>query len=346
MKLYMPSYCKNFKCIADKCSDNCCIGWEIDIDSDTLAFYGSIPGEFGKKLKENISNDGTAHFILSEAERCPFLNKSNLCEIITNLGEEHLCQICCDHPRYFNWYEDFMEGGIGLCCEEGARLIIECDAFETYTTERFDAPGEKYDKDTMDFLKAARQKLIALFSDENITICDAVFKSLQYAKGLETELYTTDDAQITSDVDEVCTELFTLLMSLEAISESWCELSKKLFEKRFELGDSLIHFSSNGLISQHLKNIAVYFIWRYFLPSIYTGEVYGSIFLMCVSILGIAAAMKLHIISHGELTKETVIKIAKDFSKQIEYSEDNLSLIFDAAYENEKLSLLNILQLL
>ena len=39
MKLYAPAYYKNFKCIADKCEHSCCVGWEIDIDKETLDKY-------------------------------------------------------------------------------------------------------------------------------------------------------------------------------------------------------------------------------------------------------------------------------------------------------------------
>ena len=42
MKLYAPSYYKKFKCIADKCEHSCCIGWEIDIDEETLEKYEKL----------------------------------------------------------------------------------------------------------------------------------------------------------------------------------------------------------------------------------------------------------------------------------------------------------------
>lgn len=43
MKLRVPDYYDEFQCIADKCSDNCCIGgWEIDIDEDTYERYQQI----------------------------------------------------------------------------------------------------------------------------------------------------------------------------------------------------------------------------------------------------------------------------------------------------------------
>ena len=57
MKLYVPDYYGKFKCIAEKCKHNCCIGWEIDIDSQSLEKYKSIGGTLGKRFAENICTD-------------------------------------------------------------------------------------------------------------------------------------------------------------------------------------------------------------------------------------------------------------------------------------------------
>ena len=101
MLLRMPGYCEKFRCIADRCIDSCCVGWEIDVDSRTAAYYESVSGDFGERLRKNIS-DGC--FVLDRDERCPFLNERGLCDIIIELGEDKLCQICSDHPRYFEWF--------------------------------------------------------------------------------------------------------------------------------------------------------------------------------------------------------------------------------------------------
>ena len=80
MNLVMPDYFEQFNCIADRCKHNCCIGWEIDIDDDTLEKYACVSGELGHRLKTNISLDENAHFVLSN-ERCPFLNECGLCDM-------------------------------------------------------------------------------------------------------------------------------------------------------------------------------------------------------------------------------------------------------------------------
>lgn len=134
-----PSFFSAFACIASRCRDNCCIGWEIDIDEETDRFYRKTKGEFGKQLHKGISREGQPHFKL-QGEACYFLNSDHLCEIYRNLGEEHLCGICREHPRFYEWYEDIpglpdrTEAGLGLCCEEAARLLFSEEqplAFET-----------------------------------------------------------------------------------------------------------------------------------------------------------------------------------------------------------------------
>ncbi len=124
MNVYVPEYYSRFRCIASKCRNTCCAGWEIDIDPESLSRYQRMTGEFGSRVKRSISLDGTPHFILSNHERCPLLNQNNLCDLILNEGEDALCQICRDHPRFRNYFSSRVEMGLGLVCGEAARLIL------------------------------------------------------------------------------------------------------------------------------------------------------------------------------------------------------------------------------
>ena len=116
MKIIVPDYYQDFRCIADKCRHSCCIGWEIDVDEDSLARFEALPD-----IAPHIE-DG--HIRLLENERCPFLNSDGLCDMIILHGEDTLCGICRDHPRFRNFWADRIEMGLGLVCEEACRIIL------------------------------------------------------------------------------------------------------------------------------------------------------------------------------------------------------------------------------
>ena len=132
MKLYAPAYYKNFTCIADKCEHSCCIGWEIDIDAATLNKYGGLNDGYGAVIKDSISYDGDPHFKLCENDSCPHLNENGLCRIILGVGEDHLCTICREHPRFYN-FTSVAEVGLGMSCREAARVILSSPLY--YITE-------------------------------------------------------------------------------------------------------------------------------------------------------------------------------------------------------------------
>ncbi len=126
--LIKPAFYDSFCCIADKCTDTCCAKWEIDLDDETVERYGSIGGADGDWLRSKISDaeDGTK-VLCREGERCPFLRDDNLCEMILRLGEDSLCHICREHPRFYSGSENITEAGVGLCCEEAVRLWLTSD---------------------------------------------------------------------------------------------------------------------------------------------------------------------------------------------------------------------------
>lgn len=154
-----------FVCIADRCKHTCCAGWEIDIDDETLELYNNLPGEFGDKIRASIEDN---HFVLTEEERCPFLNKQNLCDIILKLGEDYLCDICNEHPRFYikNEFGEY-ECGYGLSCEEAARLTLfsserKCDEDDSEGHKCENAENRDY-REIIDSIKAvAVEKILEL----------------------------------------------------------------------------------------------------------------------------------------------------------------------------------------
>ena len=122
MVFRVPSYYKNFRCIADKCPDNCCRGWEIDIDEDTLDYYKDLKGPMAEKIRTSISEDGS--FVLNEEGWCPLLNEKGLCEVCLTLGEDSLSEVCTEYPRFTTEYPKTREKVLCLSCGEVGRIVF------------------------------------------------------------------------------------------------------------------------------------------------------------------------------------------------------------------------------
>lgn len=326
MLFYYPEYYRKFRCIAGACSDSCCIGWEIDIDPDTESFYRSIKGKFGKRLNERIA-DGS--FILAENERCPFLSGEGLCDIYTELGEEHLCQICTDHPRFYEWFGDVKEGGIGLCCEAAADIILSED-HRLACEEVPDEGCEEYDPELFRLLYEAREAIIAHLQNDDLT--EAVNGVLSFAEKLQFNIDNGEYLQPEwgsgivperADIRGIL-KYFTVL---EPINDKWIPY----------LRDCISRSSENIAIDRehlpYIRRIAVYFIYRYFLKGAFDGEILSRVKLAVLSSWTIAWLWQLEKQKTGKCAHEDRVRIAKDYSKEIEYCEENIEALSDSFYE-------------
>ncbi len=342
----VPSYYKDFRCIADKCKDNCCIGWEIDIDDSTAETYRSTAGAFGERLRSCIQFGAPSCFILGKQERCPFLNANNLCDIITELGENALCQICTDHPRFYEWFGEIKEGGIGMCCEEAARIILSQDVpFSVTETEIPAEDCEECDAALLGCLQTAREQIFAMLHDESRPLSERFCAVLDFSAHLQE---CTDNGILDIPESSPCISpkeadlagILRFLQTLEPIDAQWHTTLKHVCEHLAELSERRMEFlEKNPQIQNYLRNIAVYFIWRYFLKGTFDGEFFSRAVLAVSSayIIGVLCADKW--LSSGILSTENCAETAKSYSKEIEYSEENLNAMLDAAYELPAMSI-------
>lgn len=125
-KIGIPKCYKDFHCIAEKCTDSCCAGWQVDVDEASWEYYKTVQGEFGGYLHSVMVEvpEAEGQFRLREDGRCPFLNDTGLCDLFSNLGEHRLCKTCTNYPRYMEEYGTLREVGIAFSCPEAARLML------------------------------------------------------------------------------------------------------------------------------------------------------------------------------------------------------------------------------
>ncbi len=355
MILKLPEYYRKFTCTADKCSDNCCIGWEIDIDDTTACYYenvaeyGNAPAEFNVKLRNNISDTVPKSFVLGNNERCPFLNEHNLCEIILTLGEDKLCNICTEHPRYYEWFGNVKEGGIGLCCEEAARIILSAEnPSAVYETTIPDEENDFSETPVYNCLLEVREKILAYLENENLPLNEKIRDIIDYAESVQCSIdndnYSVPEIVSSAEYGEHRFDsILDFLSTLEPIDEKWLPYLEKItgmYEQACNKKDEFLQ--NNPQTEQYLRNIAVYFIWRYFMKGTFDGEILSRVKLMAVSTATIGYMYLCKWIEQGSLDSENCAQLAKNYSKEIEYSEENLEAMLDAAYELEAMTSHNL----
>ncbi|MGX8703674.1 MAG: flagellin lysine-N-methylase [bacterium] len=129
MILRIPDYFEDFQCLGEACPDSCCIGWALEIDEATYDYYKSVPGAFGKRLRDNIAEaeddwEIARTFCLKVDGRCPFLDKRNLCEIVRELGPAALSEVCTEYPRRTFCFGPYLTKSLTLSCPEVARMLL------------------------------------------------------------------------------------------------------------------------------------------------------------------------------------------------------------------------------
>lgn len=355
MKLRVPKYYKEFKCIADKCKNSCCsAGWEIDIDDKTAEIYKNVDGAFGDKLKENIEFKKPSHFVLNKNGTCPFFNKCGLCDIYINLGEDKLCQICTDHPRFYEWFDGVKEAGIGLCCEEAARIILSQDRkFGTCEIGIADEECDEYDDDVYEYLLSCRNKVINYLDDDTIDLEKKLKNVLWFGYMTQVDLDSglLDDEEIVS-VDEIgegncIADIIDFLCGLEPNDNQWIPYLKHCLSVYKKADDKMVEFENeHPEVSCYIKNIAIYFVWRYFLKGVYDCDVVCKLKLMYVSCFVIRWLMYCYWLENGTVELCDCVEIVKRFSEEIEYSDENLERFWDGCYELDLFSVENLIDLI
>lgn len=303
MKLFAPKYYRDFSCIADRCKHSCCLGWEIDIDSETMERYSLLDGEngYGKEILRSIDTEDTPHFRLCENERCPHLDERGLCRIITELGEDCLCEICREHPRFYNDSANGKEAGLGMACEEACRIILESDEYRM-----IEEIGE---------------------------LCgDSLVPSLDTTAERE-KIYEQLACDLLSHKEKLAC-IYSMYMISPSIIEDgkWHEIISSLEYMDEAHRELFMKYSSDTDTPRELEAAAeralAYFVYRHCTEADDMDEYRASLgfCLFCERLF--VSVLK----SDSKLTGERIIHAARIISEELEYSEDNTERIKNALY--------------
>lgn len=291
MKVYFPSYYNKFKCIAKRCQNSCCVGWEITVDQKTLQKYEQSGRE---DILRHIS---CGSIELCDGSRCPFLTERGLCRIISELGEEFTSVICREHPRFYHKIGERIEGGIGASCEEAARIILSSDGYDRFVAldkQDVNAPDET-ELDTL----TERGEIYRILSDKAVPYRERVSK-IRERYALAEILHTPSEWG----------EIFS---QLELLDESHREI--------ISVGKTVLNEEYSDCFERFLS----YLIYRHASVASSRDNLRARIAfcLLLTEMLENSMAQK-------ELSEDGAAELVRIISEEIEYSEDNTAaLVFE-----------------
>lgn len=330
MRIYYPDYYHSFRCIAGQCPDSCCKEWAVDVDADAAAYYRTLPGDLGDRLREVLrdTEDGTVMAI--DNNRCPMWRQDGLCRIQVELGHDALCKTCREFPRLRHDYGDFVELGLELSCPEAACLILTSGQAQILTTEHPGGEAPEYDREVMSVLKESRVQMLAFLNGTQYSLPEELAILLLHSHSIQAQLdggagEAFDPKTCLAEAhryakDGDISAVFSFFQELEILTDEW--------KNRLNAKPQTIQWS------QTLRALAQYMIGRYWLQAVSDYDLVCRVKLTVVACLLVGAM-------GGD-----VIQTAQLFSKEIENDPDNIEAILDGAYTALSLTDTNLLSLL
>ena len=360
-----PQYYDNFTCIADRCPDTCCAGWQIVIDDISLENYGKISGTFGERLQKSI--DWKEGIFRQNQRRCAFLNQENLCDLYRELGADRLCDTCRMYPRHVEEYEDLREFSLSLSCPVAAEMILGCKEQVRFLEEEDDVEEqeeeyEDFDIILFDWLEEAREVLLEVIQDRSLPVSARMLVLLNVSflsqKALDQGILLEMDLR--AEVEKAVSEsrktsvqkqgekvfqnkilLLKDLQKLEVLREEWTELLHRLEKNLYARGvedyealreeflESVQETSSQKKQWEiYEEQLLVFFVYTYFCGAVYDDMIYTKAVLAVFSVLWIEELWMERWLSKGQkLEFQDMVQVAYTYAREIEHSDENLNLL-------------------
>ena len=361
MLYVVPDYYKEFKCIADKCEDTCCAGWQIVIDEKSLAKYKKIRGDFRGKMFKSVNwMNGT--FRQDKEKRCAFLNENNLCDLYINQGEDSLCKTCKMYPRHVEEFEGLREITLSVSCPEVAKILMDRETPVKFLSCEKEGEEEYEDFDPFLFsiLEDARTEMIKILQNRELPIrirtllvlgmahdmqvkinkqemfsCMDVIESYQTERAVQRVTSYLKDEDTKEMMLEVAEQLLGKLYELELLREDWdlvlaeTETVLHSAEEYEDICESFTKWKEEHFkLDIHLEQLLVYFLFTYFPGAVYDGEVFAKaqMAVFCTWMIH-EIWMARWLVNGKELSKEEMTELLYRFSREVEHSDENLKRV-------------------
>lgn len=381
MKIRVPDYFNDFKCIASECEDTCCAGWGIVIDEESYNHYMKVQGEFGERLRSEIVTEGSENIFVLKGDDCPFLTENKMCDIYNNLGEDSLCYTCRQYPRVMEEFGSLREICLSLSCPEACRIILRSDKKVAFNLTENDEEVTSYnDINAMLYLNLmqCRSIVFKILQDRSIELNKRISIVLKFTSEVQEKIDLNNIQGIKSVIEKYSD--FAIIEDVVKDLENYKDkenIKYNNINKIFKVFKELKHINPNdplGLedalryfwqseddkeiyLEKHkefdeyfkdkiykFENILVYFVFRYFMKAVFDYDVSAKIKTAIVSYIMIKELYVVRWIEEGgKLSEKDLVDIAHTYSKDVEHLEENIETLAEIFETNEVFNIDNMI---
>ena len=312
-----PNYADRFVCLASRCPDTCCAGWEIVIDPATQARYRALPYSWGERLRRAMTVDEDGDVIFKPHQRrCPFLNARNLCDIRLALGRDLTSEICREHPRFTEEYDGFTEYSLSLSCPAVCELVFSQPADAAYPPITANSPDE-----VLNILVQSRNRFFERFR-ENGSAAENGNELFRLSFNAQRQIAAEIDAPVWTEIalpqqDDIERFCDALRSDCEILTDAWRALLTKKTD-RVSL-EELLSFADAHRLT--VNRALAYFVYRYFLKSVNHLDCRAT-----ASFIWLSTLVPCLLARQCSTPPEEVYRL---FSKEIEHDMVNLDILWD-----------------
>ena len=367
MRYTKPHFYDTFECLADRCPDTCCAGWQIMIDDESLEKYGKDKSPFGSRLLNGIDwSDGS---FAQYQGRCSMLNEQNLCDLVIQKGDGWLCETCSRYPRHVEEFEGLREWSLSLSCPVAAELMLNRSETVKFLTEE-DDEDDPLEEEFEDFdlllftqLEDARNVMFAIVQNRELSMEQRKLLILALAEKMqkcidEDRLYDMDEVIQSYAVyaeskeriavqepdekrfAELC-QGFEYLEQLERLRDEWTDVLREtkqtLYSRGFVAYKEIYsafwqEFGPGGARQEqweiYQENLLIFFLYTYFCGAVYDDWIYSKAAFAVFSVTFIQEfVMCRWFLADKYIDMRDFIELAYRYAREVEHSDENLNFL-------------------
>ena len=307
-------------------------------------------------------------------------------------AEEHIGIVCDQFPRFTEYFGNVKERGIGLACEEAAKIILTDRSNFSYSETDTDEDvfdDSEFDSSLADMLMLLRDEFMYVIEKTDYTFNQKMIIIINIAADFQNHInnndynsmnklykkikqhdfnscFISDFRQISfNELEQNMASVWYAYLELETLGDEWPDFTDKIMDflhpENSNVSENNEHESMKIQYNQafeeytkylnsyyaentsELENILKYYIFRYLLKASYDHDLFGKIQLAAANIAILRDMEIYRFIQNGNnFSSDDRMDIIHIFSREVEYSEDNLEtlaeeFIFDDIFKSENI---------